>query len=322
MPTNIGAEGAKFNTLIPQINENADIQTAFRLYHYGEGSSGLGQLNANSIAGFLNTLETEKVTKNAEIIPSGANLDTYTETGFYSQNTDVKARSGSNYPESPPGSELFYAGMLKVFSDGTNIYQEYHIGSFDGGRTYWRAKFGTRAWTTWRAFAFEGHTHAQYIDRVEANNTFRPLIKFKDVRPISFSSSNSYTLTRQDEDAILLIDSGSTPRNIVIPANITGPSAGTENIPRGTRITIIQANNGQITFLPSQGFVSVQATPGNKTRTLWSVAILVKIADNAWVVYGDLEDSRTRSQQRNAIGVYVQPTEPTIGVQDGDLWFW
>ena len=51
MSENIGAQAGLFNTLIPSIDENADIQTAFRLYHYGEGSSGIAPLNPNSIAG-------------------------------------------------------------------------------------------------------------------------------------------------------------------------------------------------------------------------------------------------------------------------------
>jgi len=318
MPTNIGAEGAPFNTLIPQVNENADIQTAFRLYHYGEGSSGLNELSPNSLAGFLDSLEKEKVSKLAEIIPANANLNDYTEPGFYSQNTDAKARTGSNYPETPPGSEFFYAGLLKVLSDGTNVYQEYQIGSFEGGKTYWRVKFATKNWTVWRTFAFEGHTHSQYIDRVEANDTFIPLIKYRDVETPTINS-NVYTITKADENKILLIDNSSTPCSVIIPTGIAG---SVNNIQNGTRITVIQANNGQVTFLPQQGFVSVQSTPGNKTRTLWSVATLVKTSLNSWVIYGDLEDSRTRSQRRNLVGIYVQPNQPTGGVQDGDLWFW
>jgi hypothetical protein len=320
MPTNIGAENAKFNTLIPQINENADIQTALRLYHYGEGSSGVGSLNPNSIAGFLDELENEKVAKQAQIIPENANLNDYTETGFYSQDTDAKAKTGSNYPEIPPGSEIFYPGMLKVFSDGTNIYQEYQAGGQVAGKSYWRVKFGTSNWSVWRSFAFEGHVHPQYIDRAEADRTYLTAIKFKDVRsPIINPNTNSYTLSREDEDKILLINNGSNPCDVILPLGLTDDA---QTIPNGTRITVIQANNGQVTFLPQQSFVSVQATPGNKTRTLWSVAILVKIGLNSWVVYGDLEDSRTRSQRRNVIGIYVQPNEPVGGVQDGDLWFW
>lgn len=317
MPTNIGAEGAKFNTLIPEINENADIQTAFRLYHYGEGLSGTGTLPGNSLAGFLDKLENEKVSKVAEIIPANADLNTYTTPGFYSQNTDPKARSGVNYPLS---GEVAYAGMLKVLSDGNNVYQEYQIGSItSGGRTYWRARFGLGGtFTQWRAFAFENHTHPQYISRTEAINEFVPQIRYKTRRNVQ----STRALTKADEDTILLVNFGSTPGEIIIPQDIAGEAGQTQNIEAGTRIVVIQTNNGQVTFTPQSSSVSINSTPGNKTRTLWSVAILVKTAANSWILYGDLEDSRTRSQKRNDIGIYVQPNEPTVGVQDGDLWFW
>ena len=323
MPTNIGPEGAKFNTLIPQINENADIQTAFRLYHYGEGSSGVGELNANSVAGHLDKLEFEKIDRAPEIIPLNADLNDYTESGFYAQDTNAKAATGSNYPEVPAGSTLKYAGLLRVINDGRSVYQEYHVSGIPDGRVYWRVSFGGQPFPTtgnagWRTFAFQDHTHSQYISRTEANSTFLPLIKQKSIRVASIANDN-YTLTKADEDSILLMNNDSTPHNLRIPQDSTDPNI---NIAIGTRITVIQSNNGQTSFIPNTGLVVLQSTPGNKLRQIWSVATLAKIASNTWVVYGDLEDSRTRIQRKAALGIFVQPDEPTIGVQDGDLWFW
>ena len=44
MPENIGGGSAPYNTQIPSIIDNADIQTAFRLYHYGSNTSTPGTI--------------------------------------------------------------------------------------------------------------------------------------------------------------------------------------------------------------------------------------------------------------------------------------
>ena len=157
MPENIGAQNAVFNTLIPSIDENADIQTAFRLYHYGQGSSGLGDLNPNSVAGFLQALTDQKIDADPEVIPLNSNLNNYTTSGFYVQDSNTKANTGTNYPIIPPTIGRPYAGFLRVINDGTNTYQEYQVAGIPNGKTYWRSFFGNRGLSDWRTFAEEGH---------------------------------------------------------------------------------------------------------------------------------------------------------------------
>jgi len=319
MPQDIGAENGAFPTLIPRLNENADIQTALRLYHYGEGSSGLGDINDESLAGHLQKLTDEKVSGIPETIPLNANLNNYTESGFYAQDTNVKAASGSNYPLVPPTIGFAYAGLLRVIKDGSSIYQEYHVGGIPGGQTYWRAFFGALGWSTWQTFATSGHIHDdRYYTKTQADNRYFPAIRFKTVRQPTIVS-NFYTLTKNDEDTILLMNNGSLPNSIAIPQDVADPNT---NIVVGTSIRIIQSNSGQTSFVPNSASVVLQATPGTKLRQAWSAATLVKIATNLWVLYGDLEDGRTRIEQKAAIGIYVQSNEPTTGLQDGDLWFW
>ena len=45
-----GGTNPPYNTQIPSISDDADIQTAFRLYHYGSNTSTPGSLPANSLA--------------------------------------------------------------------------------------------------------------------------------------------------------------------------------------------------------------------------------------------------------------------------------
>lgn len=321
MPQLIGNEEGLFNTLIPSFDENADIQTAFRLYHYGEGNSGTEPLNPNSIAGHLRKLEIDKVNGTATPIGAFQNLNTFTTPGYFVQTSDANAQSGSNYPKFPPDSDtgLERAGLLKVISDGTNHFQEYHLTGLINNRVYWRSFFGVNDWSPWKSFADYTHDHDErYFTRGEIEGEFLPQITQKSVKPITLSG-NAYTLTQADEDSILFVDGGSLPNSIVIPE---GTANALINIRTGTSFRIIQANTGQTEIVPVNGNVQLNATPGTKLRELWSVVTLTKLATNRWSLTGDLEDDKTNTERKAVIGIYVQPTAPTVGVQDGDLWFW
>lgn len=283
MPEYIGAEGGAFNTKIPVINENADIQTAFRLYHYGENSSGLGTLNSDSIAGFLQSLEDNKIDINPSIIPNSANLNEYTVSGFYAQNSNAKASTGTNYPVVPPLIGQPYAGLLRVINDGSNIYQEYQVAGIPTNPVYWRAFFGNLGWTDWQTFASDGHVHDdRYYTKNQADSRYFPAIKYLNIRE-PLLSSNNYTISLLDENALVMINNLSLPNTVKIPRN------DQVEFIVGTQITILQKNTGQTTITGEVG-VTVNATPGNKLRTVWSSASLIKIGVNEWVVVGDLTE--------------------------------
>lgn len=283
MPTNIGAEGGAFNTLIPQIDENADIQTAFRLYHYGEGSSGLGTLNPNSVAGFLQALTDEKIDINPAIIPLNANLNDYTASGFYAQNSNTKASSGTNYPLVPPTIGQPYAGLLRVINDGSNIYQEYQVAGIPTNPVFWRAFFGNLGWTDWQTFAEEGHIHDdRYYTKTQADNRYLPAIKYLNIRQPTVNNNN-YNLSLLDESALVMIDNLSVPNTVTIPTNTSVPFVV------GTQITVMQKNIGQTTIVGASGVI-VRSTPGNRLRAIYSSASLIKIATNEWVIVGDLTE--------------------------------
>jgi len=281
MSENIGAQAGLFNTLIPSIDENADIQTAFRLYHYGEGSSGIAPLNPNSIAGFLQTLTDEKIDANPIVIPLNANLNDYTNSGFYVQDSNTKAASGTNYPLVPAVIGVGYAGFLRVINDGTNTYQEYQVGGIPNGKTYWRSFFGNLGWSNWKTFSEEGHNHdTRYYTKQQSDNLYLPAIKYLNIRQPTINN-DEYTVSLLDESALVMIDNLSAPNTVYIPTNSSVPFVV------GTQITILQKNTGQTTIAGRAG-VTVNTTPGNTLRSIWSSASLIKIGTNEWVVVGDL----------------------------------
>lgn len=138
--TNIGTNGGKYQTQIPALADNADIQTALRLYHYGATSEPT-VLNEFSVAGYLNNLELTKV----DIVPTqigeaNNDLNLKATTGYYIVPTTVIASAGLNYP--PPAAP----GVLNVVNDGSVVYQTYITNT---ARLYWRARFGG-TWTSWK----------------------------------------------------------------------------------------------------------------------------------------------------------------------------
>jgi len=90
----------------------------------------------------------------------------------------------------------------------------------------------------------------------------------------------SYTLilTNQEQMVEMNVSSANT---LTVPAN------SSVAFPVGTRIHVVQTGSGQTTITPAGG-VTVNGTPGLKTRAQWSAVTLVKRATDTWVAFGDL----------------------------------
>ena len=78
--------------------------------------------------------------KKGSDIPGSADLNTYTSAGFYHQNSNANAGSGSNYPVSQ-------AGMLTVTADGAMVYQTYQQYN---GTGYYHRSYYNGTWYAWR----------------------------------------------------------------------------------------------------------------------------------------------------------------------------
>lgn len=145
--------GTKYPTNMPSLNENADIQTALKVYHYGQQSEP-ATTNPNSIAGHLENLENTKVDVVPTQIIAGTsnNLNLKTTTGYYSVPTNDLASGGSNYPPSAT------AGMLHVINDGSGIVYQTYISNTP--KMYWRGYNGV--WTSWKEASDTNHTHAEF----------------------------------------------------------------------------------------------------------------------------------------------------------------
>jgi hypothetical protein len=69
--------------------------------------------------------------------------------------------------------------------------------------------------------------------------------------------------------------------NIIVPANAS------EAFSIGQRVDILQYGAGQVTVVEDSG-VTVHSTPTQKLRTQYSMASLIKIGTDEWILAGDL----------------------------------
>ena len=111
-------------------------------WHAGNDGSGSG-LDADLLDG----VQGANYFKKGADIGGSQNLNNYTTDGYYHQNANANASSGSNYPVSA-------AGMLSVVSDGSMVYQTYHQYN---GNAYYHRSYYNGTWYAWRKVWQDGN---------------------------------------------------------------------------------------------------------------------------------------------------------------------
>ena len=161
MSTEIGRDWV---SRIPSLSDDANIQQAFRMYHYGnqDGSEPGPGDTVNGVEGYLASLQSQITSITAgvdEIKDLSSNdiklndLDTIPESGTYRRSSTPIA--GNDYPE-------LSAGLLFVaVTDGGAVYQEYQtIGGNSGTNNYyWRGRDAAGNWSGWSQASKVGHNH-------------------------------------------------------------------------------------------------------------------------------------------------------------------
>lgn len=94
------------------------------------------------------------------------------------------------------------------------------------------------------------------------------------------SKADTYTLVLADAGSLIKCTK-TTAMSIVVPTNAS------QAFSVGQRIDITQYGTGQVTVSGDTG-VTVHATPTNKLRATYSIASLIKIATDEWLLVGDL----------------------------------
>jgi hypothetical protein len=76
--------------------------------------------------------------------------------------------------------------------------------------------------------------------------------------------------------------------NSTSPITFTIPTNAALAWPVGASMDIFQTNTGEVTIAAASG-VTLNYTPGNKLRTQWSSATILKRGTDSWILYGDLK---------------------------------
>lgn len=165
MSVNIGNNDKPlYDVQVPELSSYADVQEAFRTYHYGtpipNPDTSLPSYK-KSIAGILSTLQSGKVNNIPFELVSGENLDLKTSPGYYAQNSydDANSTGSTGYPPYPLSGGTAYPGLLLVVADGGIIYQTYQM---SGGQNalYWRYRpAGSSTFVPWKQVTDATHVH-------------------------------------------------------------------------------------------------------------------------------------------------------------------
>jgi len=113
---------------------------------------------------------------------------------------------------------------------------------------------------------------------------FNTAVTDNDITPANLTlnaqTGTTYTLVLTDATKLVTLDNGSA-------IAVTVPTNASVAFPSGSQINLVQKGAGQVTVSGDSG-VTVNATPGAKTRAQWSAATLIKIDTDTWVLLGDL----------------------------------
>jgi hypothetical protein len=150
-PAGPGVEGVTASAAELNILDGAILTTTELNYVDGVTSGIQGQLNGKanlSGATFSGPITATSLSSTGGItftpidIPGGADLNTYRTTGFYDQDNNGNAASGTNYP-------VAYAGLLEVFTNATAAmtYQRYTV--YEDHMTAWYRTYYNGQWSSW-----------------------------------------------------------------------------------------------------------------------------------------------------------------------------
>lgn len=303
--------GNLFKTQIPGFDDAADIQAALKLYHYGSTSYNSASddpsgLIPNSIAGHFQEITNRLDALNVQelnILGLAENLNTKTEEGRYSQNSNSDARSlnSANYPTV---NGLAYAGILSVVAAENFIYQTYQTSGLPAGfprnALFFRSRNDALVWGQWVQLSDTSHTHDdRYFTETETNN----LLTGKQ-NVVSGAASTVVSENLEANRALVSNASGKIEQSSITSGQLLHLSGVTSEIQ--SQLNTITSN------------VSAAATK-NYVDT--------ELANKANISLNNLS-SKTIARQNLGIFVLNPATYPNgpqqagFTVADGDLWFW
>lgn len=270
--------GAIYPTQIPGYADNADIQAAFKLYHYGSLSydtteTDVAELVNPSIAHTLNDLQ-EQITG---LDPAGSVSKSIIDAkgdllvGLSNDNVDNLPVGSNNFVLTADSAETLgvkwaapsvTADNVLTFTNKTLTSPTITTPTLSLS-TSSSSTDGRLSWDSTNKFLQAGNgTSVLNIPTFSVNTT---------------AKTSAYTLVLSDQNTLIQMNGAYA---------FTVPLNSTVAYPIGTQIHLL-ALTSDVTVSFTSGITSY-ATPGSKLRAAGSMATLIKLDTNAWVLAGDL----------------------------------
>jgi hypothetical protein len=254
--------GTLYPTQIPGYADNADIQAAFKLYHYGSleydtSETDVAELVSPSIAHTLNDLQEQILS----LDPAGSvSLSTINAKGDLlvglSNDTVDNLTVGSNNfvltADSSATLGVKWSALPTTSTGGAGIVQ-----LNDG-------------------YASTSTTLAPTANALKSVYD----LSERKALTINDQSGTTYTLVTGDTNTKLVRFTNASTVSVTVPPATFNP---------GEQINITQWGDGNVRLVPGSG-VSVFGNPGIFLRGKFSAATLVCIDSSTFIVFGDLSD--------------------------------
>lgn len=277
--------GTTYLSTIATLSDAASVVDAFKYYHTG----GLtGSTFPNSIEQRLIDINTRAATLETNVgYPSVSppatvqnrllSLESVVGTSLSSTYLKMIPSSNDNNATrnliSPSASSVIPLTIQGVVGQSVNLQE-------------WKTSAATvaRVDSTGRFYSYDGTAMTEVVTLTGTQTITNKTLS----SPISTIGTNartaSYILTLTDQSKIIEINSATA-------TTLTIPGDANVNFPIGTYIVVLQTGAGQITIdtqISVDWFITLNATPGKKLRTQWSMASLIKRGVNSWVLSGDV----------------------------------
>lgn len=280
--------GNNYPVKIPSLSDDASIVEAFEYYHNGatEGTSPESmEQHLSDVNGRVDIVDLQIGYNGVSPEPLSVNTrlsSLETAVGSSLASTYIKAIPSTNDNPStrnlisPSTSSIIPLTIQGVVGQSADLQQ-------------WKTNSATvaRVSSTGRFFSFDGSSTAE-VATLSGNQTLTNKTLTNPISTVARSvKTATYELSSVTDQSRMIEVNSSSAVNIRIPLD----SEATGAFPIGTYIVIMQTGTGQVTIDPKIAigeFVTVNATPGLKLRTQWSMATLIKRDTNLWVAVGDL----------------------------------
>lgn len=281
--------GAIYPTQIPGYSDTADIQAAFRLYHYGSldydtENTDTAELVADSLAYTLNDLQTQidGIDPTGKISNDIINAKGDLIVGLSNDNPDRLSVGSNNFVLTADSAQTlgvkWSAPEVTLSNTATLSNKTLTSPQIDGSIIFEGAT----------ADAFET-TLSPTDPTADRTITLPDSSGTVDLQEISFNpqTGTTYTFVSSDQSKMITA-SNSSAQTYSIPTNASVA------FPIGTQIHIIQIGSGQVTIsavTPATTTVSSASSidaNNPKTRVQYSSATCIKAGTDLWYVIGDI----------------------------------